>query len=520
MFNILFVPGKVFKCEIIGIIDYRCQLKLKYERKIVMSQLKIWFAASEVVPFAKTGGLADVAGSLPKALKKMGVDIRVVMPKYGMIDSKYTSQMKFLGSCEVQLSWRKQYCGVFQLDYEGVTYYFIDNEYYFFREWYYGLYDDGERFSFFSKAILEVLPLIDFKPDIIHLNDWQTGMVSLLLDAHYRHRPDGFYQGIHTLLTIHNLKYQGVFPKSVLSELLDLDWRYFNIEGVEFFDQVNFLKAGISYSSCISTVSRTYAEEIKYDFFGENLQGVIRRRAGDLYGIVNGIDFEVNNPETDPRIYVNYNKDDLSGKYENKRRLQEDLGLDVRNDVPVVSLISRLVDQKGLDLIKAMMSELMDLGIQFIVLGTGDKHYEDMFKHAQYQYPGRVSANIKYDGTLAQRIYAGSDMYLMPSLFEPCGLSQLFAMRYGTVPVVRETGGLKDTVEPYNVYTREGTGFTFANYNAHEMKDAVVRAIEIYNNKEEWEALVKRCMSRDFSWTNSAKEYENLYREILKKFNI
>jgi len=495
-------------------------LNIKPKGNDAMDKIKVWFASSEVAPFVKTGGLADVAGSLPKALKRLGVDIRVVLPKYSQIDPEFVSKMEFAGSCQVSLSWRNQYCGVYKYDYEGITYYFIDNEYYFFREWLYGQYDDGERFSFFCKAILEVLPMIGFKPDIIHLNDWQTGMVSVLLDAHYRGRESGFYKNIHTLFTIHNLKYQGVFPKSIMNDLLDLDWKFFNKDGVEFFDNVNFLKAGLSYSSALSTVSRTYAEEIKYDFFGENLQGIIRRRSADMFGIVNGIDVEANDPETDKRLYANYTKDDLSGKYENKRRLQQDLGLDVSPDTPIVSLISRLVDQKGLDLIEYMLHEMMDMGIQFIVLGTGEKKYEDFFRYAQGRYPGRVSANMKYDGILAQRIYAGSDMLLMPSLYEPCGLSQIFAMRYGTVPIVRETGGLKDTVVPYNVFTKEGTGFTFANYNAHEMKDAVARAIEIYRNREEWEDLIRRCMSQDFSWDRSAREYKSLYESILARFSL
>lgn len=484
-----------------------------------MKKIKVWLASSEVAPFIKTGGLADVAGSLPKALKELDVDIRVVLPKYSQIDPKFVSGMEFVGSCQIDLSWRKQYCGVYKYEFDGVTYYFIDNEYYFFREGLYGLYDDGERFSFFCKAILEVLPLIGFKPDIIHLNDWQTGMVSLLLDAHYRNREGGYFKKMHTLFTIHNLKYQGVFPKSVLGDLLGLDWKYFYVDGVEFFDNINFLKAALSYSSVLSTVSHTYAEEIKYDFFGENLQDIIRRRSTDMHGIINGIDFEINNPETDNRLYVNFSKEDLSGKYENKRRLQQDLGLDVTSDIPIVSFISRLVDQKGLDLIEHILPELMDMGIQFVVLGTGEKRYEDFLLYAQSKYPGKISSNIKYDSVLAQRIYAASDMYLMPSLYEPCGLSQIFSMRYGTVPIVRETGGLKDTVIPYNVFTKEGTGFTFANYNAHEMKDAMARALEIYRNRDEWEQLIHRCMDQDFSWENSAKEYQNLYRNMLLRFS-
>ena len=484
-----------------------------------MSKIKVWLASSEVAPFAKTGGLADVAGSLPKALKNLGVDIRVVMPKYCQIDSQFVSKMEFVGSCQIDLSWRKQYCGVYKLDYEGITFYFIDNEYYFFRDEYYGLSDDGERFSFFCKAILEVLPLIGFQPDILHLNDWQTGMVSLLLDANYRHRESGFYKNMHTLFTIHNLKYQGVFPKSIMKDYLGLDWKFFHENGVKYYDQVNFLKAGLSYSSALSTVSHTYANEIKCDFYGENLQNIIRRRSNDMYGIINGIDFEHNDPKTDPKIYAHFDQMDLSGKYENKRRLQEDLGLEIRADIPMMSLISRLVDQKGLDLIEMMLSELVEMGLQFVVLGSGDRRYEDLFRYAQKRYPGKISANIKYDGVMAQRIYAASDMLLMPSLYEPCGLSQIFSMRYGTVPIVRETGGLKDTVQPYNVFTKEGTGFSFANYNAHEMKDAVARAIEIYQNKDEWESLIRNCMNQDFSWESSAQEYKNLYQTLLERFN-
>jgi len=481
--------------------------------------IKIWFASSEVAPFAKTGGLADVAGSLPKALKKLGADVRVVLPKYRQIPQEYVERMTFLGHTTVDLTWRKQYCGVFSLEHEGVTFYFLDNEYYFFRDWYYGMGDDGERFAFFSKAILEVLPLIGFKPDIIHLNDWQTGLVSVLLDAHYRdYRENGFYKKIHTVFTIHNLKYQGVFPKQMMNEVIGLDWKYFHPDGVEFYDHINFMKAGLAYSTVLTTVSKTYAEEIKYDFFGENLQGLIRKRASDLYGIVNGIDYERNNPETDGRLYRTYSVNHLEGKYENKRRLQEDLGLEVKADTPVIGIISRLIDQKGFDLIAYMMPELMEMDIQLVVLGTGDRRYEDLFRWAQSQYPRRVSANICYDSVLAQRIYAGSDMFLMPSLYEPCGLSQLFSMRYGTVPIVRETGGLKDTVVPYNRYTGEGTGFTFANYNAHEMKDAVARAIQVYRDKEKWSKLVKACMSQDFSWDHSAREYMQLYRMILERY--
>lgn len=484
-----------------------------------MNGLKIWFASSEVLPFAKTGGLADVAGSLPKTLRGLDIDIKVVMPKYSKISSEYTSKMKFIGSCKILLSWRSQYCGIFKLNYDGIDFYFIDNEYYFKRDGFYGHYDDGERFSFFSKALLEILPIIDFQPDLIHLNDWQTGIVPLLLDSEFRNRSGEFFKKMHTLFTIHNLRYQGVFSKNMMNEVLGLDWSFFNVNGLEFFDNVNFLKAGLSYSTVLNTVSRTYAEEIKYDFFGEKLQDVIKRRSNDMYGIVNGIDYDCNNPKTDKRIYANYDITDLTGKYINKRRLQQDLGLEIKEYIPIVSLISRLVDQKGLDLIEAMLPELINMGLQLVVLGSGDKRYEDLFRDAQSRYPGRISANIKYDEILAQRIYAGSDIYLMPSLFEPCGLSQIFSMRYGTVPVVRETGGLKDTVQPYNMFSKEGTGFSFANYNAHEMKDAVARALFVYQNKDEWENLIRNCMNQDFSWENSAREYKNLYESIIAKYN-
>ncbi len=480
-----------------------------------MEQMKIWFASSEVVPFVKTGGLADVAGSLPKALKKLGVDIRVVMPKYRQISMEYVNKMRFLGYTYVDLSWRHEYCGIFTLEHDGVSYYFLDNEHFFNRDWYYGQPDDGERFTFFSRAILEVLPVIGFKPWIIHCNDWQTGLVPAFLDAHFRHyRNKGFYQSMHTIMTIHNLKYQGVFPKIMMDDILGLSWNYFNQEGIEFFDHINFLKAGIAFSTKVTTVSKTYAEEIQTDFYGENLSGITRKRAGDLIGIVNGIDYEQNDPLTDKRLYAPFSADDLEGKRMNKLGLQKETNLEENADIPLIGLISRLVDQKGLDLVDRMIGELLSMNLQFIVLGTGDKKYEDLFRWAQSAFPGKMSANICYDATLAQRIYAACDMFLMPSLFEPCGLSQIFSMRYGTVPIVRETGGLKDTVIPYNQYAETGTGFSFANYNAHEMKDAIVRAMAVYQDKDKWNRLVRQCMQQDFSWDHSAMEYKGLYEQI------
>ncbi len=482
-----------------------------------MSKIKVWFAASEVVPFIKTGGLADVAGSLPKALVKMGIDVRVVMPKYSLIPEKYTKEMQLIKICYVDIGWRRQYCGVFLLELEGVKYYFLDNEYYYKRGYIYGSGDEGEQFTFFSKAILEILPEIEFKPDIIHCNDWHTGMVSVLLDAHYRnYRADGFYKNIRTVFTIHNLKFQGIFPKDMMDTVLGLSWDYFTPDRIEFNDCINFMKGALVFSDKITTVSRTYADEIKYDFFGENLSGVIRRRSNDLVGIVNGIDYDDNNPEADDRIFAKYSSNDLKGKKKNKLMLQSELGLPEKGDVPLIAIISRMTAQKGFDLIERVIAEILDMNIQLVVLGTGEKKYEDLFKWAQYSYPDKVSVNIKYDGILAQRIYAGSDMFLMPSLFEPCGLSQLFSMRYGTIPIVRETGGLNDTVVSYNEFTGGGNGFTFTNYNAHDMLNTIKRAVYYYNDFQVWQGLIRRCMNQDFSWKHSANEYIELYNRIIQ----
>lgn len=478
-----------------------------------MSNIKVLFAASEAVPFAKTGGLADVAGTLPRELGKLGADVRLIMPKYKSIPQSFAEKMKYLGYVYVDLAWRHQYCAVMELTLEGITAYFIDNEYYFNRDGLYGHYDEAEQFAFFSKALLKVLPLLDFKPDIIHCNDWQTGVVSIFLKAHFGH--EEYYKDIKTIYTIHNLKYQGVFPKEILGDVLGLGWEYFNAEGLEFHDCVNYMKAAIAYSDIITTVSRTYAEEIKTDFFGENLNGIINKRADRLYGIVNGIDYQENNPAADKRIFKSFDVENLEDKYENKSMLQQSLELPQAKDIPVIGIVSRLVDQKGFDLIACVLEELLQLPVQMIILGTGDSRYEDMFRYAASKYPDKVSANLKYDGVLAQRIYAGSDMFLMPSLYEPCGLSQLFSLRYGTVPIVRETGGLNDTIKPYNEITGEGTGFTFANYNAHEMLDTVRRALGVYGQKAVWGTIVRNGMKQDFSWKKSAEEYMELYHRML-----
>ena len=480
-----------------------------------MSNLNVLFASSEVFPFAKTGGLGDVAGSLPKAISKLGVDIRVVLPNYKSIPQQYKTDMEYIGYIFVDLSWRHQYCGIFKLVREDVTYYFLDNAYYFGRNELYGDFDEAEQFTFFSKAIIEMLPLIGFKPDIIHCNDWQTGIVSLLLQANYK---QDYFSKIKTVFTIHNLKYQGIFPKQVLSDLMNVDWQYFNPNGIEYRDCVNYMKAGLVYSNSISTVSPTYSQEIKTDFYGEGLMEILLQRSGDLYGILNGIDYERNDPKTDSRIYTNYSADNIALKYENKKKLQEELGLPVRPDVPVIGIISRLTSQKGFDLIECVLEEILQMDLQLVLLGKGDEHYKYVFENAAYWHKDKVSANITFSDTLAQRIYAGSDMFLMPSLFEPCGLGQIFSFRYGSVPIVRETGGLNDTVLSYNDETGAGNGFSFANYNAHDMLNTIRRAVDFYNNRKDiWKLIVERGMRADFSWDKSAKEYKRMYQETLHK---
>lgn len=478
-----------------------------------MNSLKVIFAASEAVPFAKTGGLADVAGTLPGELVKLGADVRLIMPKYKTIPKNFSEAMEYVGYVYVDLAWRHQYCAVLKLKFNGVIAYFIDNEYYFNRDSLYGHFDEAEQFAFFSKAVLKVLPLIDFIPDIIHCNDWQTGVVSAFLKASFGNIE--FYKDIKTVYTIHNLKYQGMFSKEILGDILGLSWDYFNSKGLELNDCVNYMKAGIAYSDILTTVSKTYAEEIKTDFYGENLNNILIKRSDSFYGIVNGIDYQENDPNTDERIFKNFNADNIEGKYENKRMLQNLLELPEGEDIPVIGVVSRLTGQKGFDLIACVIDELLQMDIQLVVLGTGDYNYEEMFRNAANRYCGKISANITYDSVLAQRIYAGSDMFLMPSLYEPCGLSQLYSLRYGTVPIVRETGGLNDTVSAYNEFTGEGTGFTFTNYNAHEMLDTIKRAMRFYRKKDVWKAIVRSGMMQDFSWSNSAKEYLYLYEKLM-----
>lgn len=477
---------------------------------------KILFVASEAVPFIKTGGLADVAGTLPKYFNKKEYDVRVILPKYLAIPEKYRNEMKYKTHFYMDLAWRQQYVGVLEMVYNGVTFYFIDNEFYFTGAKPYGeIYQDIEKFAFFSKAVLSALPLIDFRPDIIHCHDWQTGLVPVYIKDTFMENP--FYHGIKTIMTIHNLKFQGIWDMKTVKDITGLNAYYFAPDKLEAYGDANYLKGGIVYSDMITTVSKTYAEEIKTAFYGEGLDGLIRAREGSLVGIVNGIDYEEFNPETDPYIYKNYNARNFrKEKIKNKRALQKELGLDVNDKKFMIGIVSRLTDQKGLDLVDYVIEELCAEDTQLVVLGTGEEKYENLFRHYDWKYSNRVSANIYYSNERSHQIYAACDAFLMPSLFEPCGLSQLMSLRYGTVPIVRETGGLKDTVVPYNEYEGTGTGFSFRNYNAHEMLNAVRYAKHIFfERKREWNKLIDRGMAADFSWNHSAGKYEELYDRLL-----
>ncbi|MCR5216394.1 MAG: glycogen synthase GlgA [Lachnospiraceae bacterium] len=473
---------------------------------------KVLFIASEAVPFIKTGGLADVVGSLPKYFDKEKYDVRVMLPKYTCIPWQYREKMVYKTHFYIDLAWRQQYVGVFELEYNGVIFYFIDNEFYFSGPKPYGyIHEDIEKFAFFSKAALSAIPVLGFDPDIIHCHDWQTGLIPVYVKE--RFQGNDIFRRCKTVMTIHNLKFQGIWDLKKIQDITGLPEYFFTSDKLEAYGDGNYLKGGIVYADAITTVSNTYADEIKTPFYGENLDGLMRARSGALRGIVNGIDYEEFNPETDPRIYHNYNVDNFrKEKVKNKIALQKELGLNVSKDTMLIGIVSRLTDQKGFDLIAYMMDRMCQDAVQFVILGTGDAKYENMFRHFAWKYNGRVSANIYYNEDLSHKIYAACDAFLMPSLFEPCGLSQLMSLRYGTLPIVRETGGLKDTVVPYNQYEGTGTGFSFANYNAHEMLAAVQYAEKIYyDKKREWNKLVDRAMTADFSWKNSAGKYEEMY---------
>lgn len=476
--------------------------------------MKILFASPEVAPFIKTGGLADVAGSLPQALAKEGHEVKVILPLYEGIGQEWRSQMTFLKYFNVTLSWRQVYCGVFQLERDGVTYWFVDNEYYFKRWQIYGHFDDCERFAYFSRAVIETPGQLDWAPDIIHCNDWQTALVPVyLLEEKYR-IPQ--LANAKSVFTIHNIEYQGRYGEQVLKDVIGLDAGYFNEGMLAYFGDVNLMKGAIMASNFVTTVSPTYAQELRTPFYAKGLDGVINQQAGKIEGILNGIDMELYDPATNPGLAANFTTKSLvKGKKQCKLALQKAVGLQENPDVPIIACISRLVGHKGFSLVTDVLHEIMGMDVQMVVLGTGDWQYEEAFRHAQSQYPGRFAAQLTYSAPLSTMIYAGADLFLMPSISEPCGLSQIIAMRFGTVPVVRETGGLKDTVTPYNKFTGEGRGFTFSNINAGDMVWVLREAVDLYHsNKEAWRGLQRAGMTADFSWTNSAKQYLDIYQRI------
>ena len=477
--------------------------------------MNILFTASECVPFVKTGGLADVVGSLAPVLAKEGHDVRVILPMYTAIAANWQTQMEFQLHFEVQLGWRRQYCGVQMLQKDGVTYYFLDNKYYFGRPYIYGLGgDEYERYGFFCRAVLDALPLLDFEPDILHAHDWQSGMVLALLKIQYAHLP--FYAGIRSIFTIHNLQYQGIFGIKEVQDVLGLGDGLWSEDKLECYGCANFMKAGLVYSDAISTVSPSYAQEITTAYYGERLDGLIRARKSTLYGVLNGIDVVEYDAESDPLIYANYSKEDLSGKAENKRKLQQDLGLEVNDEIPLIAMVGRLTNQKGLDLVDCVLGDILNQNAQLAILGMGDARYTNLFSWAEQQYRGKLAARFAMDHELAHKLYAGADFFLMPSLFEPCGLSQLISMRYGTIPIVRETGGLRDTVLSYNDFTKEGNGFTFHNYNAHDMLTVIRRALQFYRDEKEVIQMLRvRGMKGDYSWAHSARDYLAIYQKLL-----
>ncbi|MBE5804639.1 MAG: glycogen synthase GlgA [Clostridiales bacterium] len=477
--------------------------------------MKILFTASECVPFVKTGGLADVVGALAPVLAKQGHDVRVILPLYSSIPEKYTQQMTHVCDFEVQLGWRRQYCGIEMLQQDGVTWYFMDNKFYFGRPYIYGLGgDEYERFGFFCRGALNALPMLDFQPDVIHAHDWQSGMIPALLKIQYAHLP--FFANMKTMYTIHNLQYQGIFGIREVQDVLGLGDGLWTDDKLECYGCANFMKAALVYSDVITTVSPSYSEEIQTAYYGERLDGLLRARKESVYGILNGIDMVDYDPAIDNRIAKTYTFETLDdGKAACKADLQQKLGLEVNPDIPVIGMVGRLSNQKGLDLVDYIMGDLMQKKVQLVVLGMGESRYVNLFSWAEGEYKGKVAARFTMDHALAHQIYAGCDMFLMPSQFEPCGLSQLIALRYGTVPIVRETGGLRDTVLSYNEYTDEGNGFSFFNYNAHDMLNTIQRAIDYYNDhKDVWKKLQQRGMTGDYSWTNSAGKYLAMYEEL------
>ena len=474
-----------------------------------MDALKILFAASEAFPFAKSGGLGDVIGSLPKALAKMNTDVRVIIPKYSSISSQYVQKFKFLNYFNVKVGCEEHYVGIFEYKKDNVTFYFVDNEHFFSRDHLYGDYDDAERFIFFSRAVLECIPHIDFFPDILHCHDWQTALIPFFLKEQYHWH----YLNTKSVFTIHNIKYQGLYGFDDLNALLNLE--YFP-GAMEFYDKLNLMKGALYSSDLVTTVSPSYAEELKDPYYGENLDGVIRDIDFKLHGILNGIDESVYNPQTDPDIFTPYST--FSGKVKNKQALQNYMDLPINPNIPILSMVTRLVEQKGLDLIAGVIHEILQMDLQLVILGTGESQYENLFRELAYAYPKKVRTYIEFDESLSRKIYAGSDFFLMPSKFEPCGLSQMICMRYGTVPIVRETGGLKDTIHYYNCNTKKGNGYCFTTYNAHDMLYTIQAAVGLFSDyKSDWQQLVNNCFNTHFNWQMAAETYLYFYRKMTNK---
>lgn len=473
--------------------------------------MKVLFAASEAYPFAMSGGLADVAGALPKALRKRFVGCRVVLPMYSTIAQELKDKMTFITSITVPVAWRRQYCGIFEAHVDGVIYYLIDNQYYFKRDSLYGHYDDAERFAFFSRAVLEIIPYIDFTPDIIHCNDWQTALIPVYLNAFYRFNP--LYGNMKTVFTIHNIQYQGKYGHELTEDVLGLPPE--NASLIDYDRCVNFMKGAIQCADKVTTVSPTYSREILDPYYSHGLDTILKMFTFKLTGIVNGIDTEVYNPETDPLIYKNFSVKKIDGKAVNKQKLQEELGLPQKPDTPVIGIVTRLVKHKGLDLVKRVFEDMLRADLQFAILGSGEWEFETFFSEMAKKYPDKVGLKLGFNPQLAHRIYAGADIFLMPSQSEPCGLAQMVALRYGTIPIVRETGGLNDTIKDSG--DGEGNGFTFKSYNAHDMLNTVWRAITGYADKEGWAVLRDRAMKCDNSWGTSANAYIKLYKEIIGK---
>jgi len=471
--------------------------------------MNVLFAASEAMPFIKSGGLGDVAGALPKALQKLGVDVRVIIPFYSDIPQHFRQDAKLIFTILIPLAWRKQYCGIFETKYDGITYYLIDNEFYFKRQGTYGQFDDGERFAFFSRACLEALQYIDFIPDVIHCNDWQTGLIPVFLKVFYQNNI--IYNNIKTVYTIHNIEYQGIYGKEILLDVFGISGADSNI--LEYHNCINIMKGAIQSSDRVTTVSKTYSEEIKQPYFANGLEHILQANEYKLTGIVNGIDTDIYNPQTDKALFEPFDASTPKSKGVNKKGLQQLCKLPQRVKVPVIAMITRLTGHKGIDLVAKVIEEILSKNIQLIILGKGDWQYEALFIDLEKKYPTKLKAAITFSSDLASKIYAGADLFLMPSRSEPCGLAQMIALRYGTIPIVRETGGLKDTITPFNPESLEGNGFTFVTYNEYDMLDAINRALTVYEDKQKWKVLVKNGFNSDFSWTRSAEEYVKIYEE-------